>query len=96
MMVSVSSPAGYWPMQELDGDKCVDQAYFTSAGAGARGPGRGNKGNGSEVTSALPLAPRFAVSALECVLLCLLLGDTRPKPLCCVCSRMCSAMSSLR
>jgi hypothetical protein len=85
MMVSVSSPAGYWPMQELDGDKCVDQAYFTSAGAGARGPGggnkgNGNKGNGSEVTSALPLAARFAVSALECVLLCLLVGDTRPKP----------------
>ena len=51
-------------MQELDGDTCADQAYFTSAGkeTGAGGPGGRNKDKGSEVTSGAPLQAPFPVS----------------------------------
>ena len=57
-------------MQEQDGDQCADQAYFTSAGAGASGPGGGNKDKGSEVTSALPLEALCCVFFRMCSRVC--------------------------
>ena len=67
MMVSMCEPAGYWPMQEPDGDTCSDKAYFTSAGVDDGGGGK----KGNEVTRDMRFESRFADALIK--------GDVGPE-----------------